>query len=1491
MTDSLNQNKVLLVYNHLEEIGCQTVIKGEEIEQLRSKNKNLITEIEELSDRLNYMNIREDELKQELCRKEKEISNNKLQLEILAKKLKEKSSLNQDSNNILYEISNFSNINTQITQLKLRESELLKKILHLENIINDKSGKMKDSDLRSVSEDKFEIDTDRLQTFGIEKKKNEMLNSLKSQNYLKNSIMSFGSDFKKLHTSNQAKDCKNTNNMNYNSNNKILEGVGVEFEIRKLKEDNLNLKQQNFHLLDTLTRLEEANHISNININDDFGKLKFDLNEKSIQLEKLIKENDRLTAKYNSSLKDNNEEIQVLRKMLENYNINTNEINSHMVNLQRDNQELDQQLSEKISELEELKIRLISAEKEKVNNYNKISSHDEITKKLEIELKEIERENKLLKQTINDMHFEFTDTINRAQKDSYIKDQKINDLIIEISKNDSINSHLKGKLNQFYVDIKDREEKMLNNLINEGKELESRLLSDLKAARKENELLLKEKSSLRIENNDLRLQLNEVNNKLEYSKYTSHDEGNSYSHNESFNQFLNENKAKEERYKVFNQKLNSRLTSKLRQFTTPNETESDSLKKVIDENYMLKKDLDNLLVKISNVEKEKSEIQMKFEAIKEESIRNKDRVKILQDEKEYLTKEVQAYRDNDSSQNLKQLISEIENKNQTINYLLEEFEKMKNETNEEITKLNTLLKDSKQDYSKLNDEFNALKNISENEKIESNENINNLKEENNLLVEEIENKEKELNKLNHEYLIQKVNYEEKIEENVKKQNDLSEKNAECGAELDKVKNLLSNEINNNVNKQIEFDEKLKKSSIKVEKLVELYESHIEFLKERYRAFINDMKSILLLKNTKVNHDEKLSNLIKTCESLGNLINVISQKEAAIEAFKSEVKYHKNQLNNLKAENQNLSNENKTLNEKLGIKVLQKKMLNNSKNDVSTNNLNQTKYKTNNKNVFKQNLSNVNTYNTYGSDVSNTNFEQQIDALKIQKENTNLNLQIKNLNVEIYSLKEEVKLFKDKLQRSEEKFELSESEKYDLENAIKEIEEKNSQNMKRNKQEYLKLATDLNKVKDKFVDPDSHKEALNRIGELEKQVKNLKEEVNRKKDLISHLKEKENSDNKQNQGKNELKSELITNDEVKNLSKEIKQKDAIIKDLRGILDKLKQENKQLSDENVNNTEKLKICKIDNSRKEVMIKELKEKVGKNYSLNESTPYINISSVSQQPNNVNNNTNSLNNNVTVSKQEIDKLKDTIKKLKGDSDRKDNLISTLKNKKDVLLKEIEEIKAANQRLKQFSSLDSYGLRDELENQMNIIRELNFKCEQLKSVFRKIFKDIVMSGINSKNKIADSHEMLVKEELNILNIDENEMNNYLLEEDNNVNQALKEFEELISSKEIDVNDIYKFYTYHKTKLIDTARDNIIKPNTQIKYLNLAKNIKQSGDDFSKYLTTNTKKSNSRTKSFTDLNSKSKSKSRSKSKENDRNDQLDNLDDLMENLKSINKLQ
>jgi hypothetical protein len=302
-------------------------------------------------------------------------------------------------------------------------------------------------------------------------------------------------------------------------------------------------------------------------------------------------------------------------------------------------------------------------------------------------------------------------------------------------------------------------------------------------------------------------------------------------------------------------------------------------------------------------------------------------------------------------------------------------------------------------------------------------------------------------------------------------------------------------------------------------------------------------------------------------------------------------------------------------------------------------------------------------------------------------------------------------------------------------------EKDSVDMnKTHKGEVVRMMDELKRIKEKWISPEKQQEKDKCIEEQEKYIKNLKDDINRKKELISNLKSqlleiKENNTSVLNNTIKEKEGNTELNEKVKSLNKDLNRKDNVIKELKANVESLKEGEKRNGDEMIQLQEKLKISKIDISRKEGIIKELKDKIT-----------------------------GLQNQMEASKDsKIEDLNNTIKKLKIDLDRKETIIKSLKAKLETGTLELEQLKELNTKLSKNNLNEIDKEVKQHDGTKRRLGELSLTNENLLTIIRRVFKDLIATfeKLKSKTNIyADTNTF--KEGMDILGVSHDELHEYL---------------------------------------------------------------------------------------------------------------------------------
>jgi chromosome segregation ATPase len=369
--------------------------------------------------------------------------------------------------------------------------------------------------------------------------------------------------------------------------------------------------------------------------------------------------------------------------------------------------------------------------------------------------------------------------------------------------------------------------------------------------------------------------------------------------------------------------------------------------------------------------------------------------------------------------------------------------------------------------------------------------------------------------------------------------------------------------------------------------MDVYNAHIQFLKERFDNLLNDLNILInLQKNNPKELNEKFSALIKSIQQSIDLINKISEREALIDNFKKELKGLKGKVDKCKGKIKNLEEENHELNDTLNVRKLQMK-------------------------IKKLNV----------SPTENAYF-RLTQLMKNYATLTELNLENNNLKTENDNQKAQIKLLNDSVSTLKEKLNQNDITikglNKTLENQTKEMNDSNKQH----KNEMKGLIDEVRRIKSTWTPYDKKMEYVNNIDDLEKTIKNLKDELNRKNNVINSMKSQLERNNSEINIKQERENKEKNNeDKVKSLKNDISRKENIIKDLKINYENYKQQNKKLIEENEDLIEKNKVKKIEVSRKEDIIRDLRNKI---FQLNQDIEKFNKITETQASSNAQNNIN---------------------------------------------------------------------------------------------------------------------------------------------------------------------------------------------------------------------------------------------------------------------------
>ena len=194
-------------------------------------------------------------------------------------------------------------------------------------------------------------------------------------------------------------------------------------------------------------------------------------------------------------------------------------------------------------------------------------------------------------------------------------------------------------------------------------------------------------------------------------------------------------------------------------------------------------------------------------------------------------------------------------------------------------------------------------------------------------------------------------------------------------------------------------------------------------------------------------------------------------------------------------------------------------------------------------------------------------------------------------------------------------------------------------VKQHKSEINRLQDEITHLKSSLIEPQKLQKLQKREKELESQVKSLKEDLTRKRELVISLKASQEKTEKEvvdKVAKIESRKEDI--DRVQKLTKKVARKETMIKEFKTQYDDIKEKEAKAQKEIKTLNNKLKTLRNDLLRKETMVKETKEKLEAEIKEIKDTEAKSI--------------------------DIGKHKEILRKYKQDCERKEMKISSLESK-----------------------------------------------------------------------------------------------------------------------------------------------------------------------------------------------------------------------------------
>ena len=943
------------------------------------------------------------------------------------------------------------------------------------------------------------------------------------------------------------------------------------------------------------------------------------------------------------------------------------------------------ELSKEVSEKQKMKVESEKMAKESV----------ELKKRIEIiskEKEELFNQNEKYKKDINDLNQRYSESNVKSQ---YLISQLEEQNSLLTSENNNLKDNsvkLQSKIDYIYNENKAKESKLLFSIKNENKEIIMNLRKELSALQNHNDELIQENIKLK---NIIEKNKKEKEN-LDSTVNTSYMGGN-IAENKSMIMLTMENNIKN-----------------------------------------LKDDINNYEKKIKKLEENEIVNDKKLQAMKLDLKQSESDIKEYLSQLQHKDEEIFAL-----EQKIKELLPliekvkvidnmniEINEKNQTINFLLSQLEELKNNINVKSQNFEDEINNVRNEKNVLEQKLEEKgKNIGEYQS-----KLNDIQSENNILINDLNKKEEEFSKL----LEDKIELENKcnvqFEEQEKKFEEIQNNVKTLNEENEDLKNKIAECVEISSNQLKTLNDSVIKSSVKMESLMSVYNDHIMILKQRFESILNDMNIIISVQgNNPGILNEKFDKVVKSIKGNIDLINKCAESESLIKNFKSEVKNLKSNLESAKNKIKNLEQENEELNKTLNIQKLRMKIKQPDENKID------------------------------GA------YDKLVNKMKDYLSITQLNIQNSNLFSENERQKAQIKCLTENNVILNERHSNLEKIIDDLKSKIENKTNTTNKDNKYYKNQIKSLAEQLTKIKETWTPYEKKLEYINHIEELEKTIKELKNEINRKKDIILNLKnQKEEMQQKLLKSDSEINSETNSvisinnniissnNKEIQNLKTDNLKKIKEIKELKKSIEKLNTDRQNLIEKN-------KVNKIDINRKDDIINDLKLKIN---NLKSDNDKLNI------------NTN----------EEQQKLIDELKK-------KEKAISTMKKNLENMKKELQNIQEENNNKKKEKLKANEIITKEIEEKQVTINRMS-------ACLRLILKDLSKRYETEKNKISlRGMNSSVKEEMAKLGLDEENVGEFI-GKDEKVNKTSEQIDILL-------NDINKFNTEKTFKLYNNLLESI----------------------------------------------------------------------------------
>ncbi|KAL4484982.1 hypothetical protein ABPG74_020159 [Tetrahymena malaccensis] len=476
--------------------------------------------------------------------------------------------------------------------------------------------------------------------------------------------------------------------------------------------------------------------------------------------------------------------------------------------------------------------------------------------------------------------------------------------------------------------------------------------------------------------------------------------------------------------------------------------------------------------------------------------------------------------------------------------------------------------------------------------------------------------------------------------------------------------------------------------------------------QKFNTYMNQAQSESSKKTGATNIRDDKKYIQRLFETYAENVNVVSHKEALIKKLQDKEKKMQEKEKTLLKEIERLNEINKKYSE--DFQQMQKKgytlsigskrqIVPGQKSGVNTFNvLNET-------NISKNPNKTNNQNNNYSQNDISVSFINQNDesttknTLKL-KDIATLEAQLFTTKTNLEQSKEEVAFLKDYTKDLKEDLEKLQKKEEELLEENRSLQIKLSDQIKQNKSDKEKYQADIELVKTQYFTPENYQEKIQQLELKDKQIKELKDEINRKKDLVQsvkQLKEEQSYDMKTLQVEIERLQKELEKYKIR-ANKATQQMSGPTKEMKTQIESLKEVEKKLTKENEELLDQQKKLKAELTRANATVKDLRNKT-EQQQLN-----------SEQLNENN--------------EQLEKTKEQLKKLKSEVDRKDTSIKSLKNKLESATAELEELKGNS---KNFVTKNDFLSEQKKSDQAKVqLKKSEAQISMLVFLLKRIFRD-----------------------------------------------------------------------------------------------------------------------------------------------------------------------